>query len=1694
MVVFCIAVLCAFSVAYAFYNGRLNASTPSYHAGGNVTGRINKAPSNLNVKNLEFQKGDRVLLGTMNPELGEPIAVQLIDQSTYSNYNCPTYTVACTQSKEITSWLSLTTKAIAHSTTGIDLSDFSLDTVFESGTSYADFTSSYLSQDIDSLNSTINVNDLKILTYPNGNAFEKYLNRTVNPDAGLEAGLGLINYRFNKRGFYLVETEHYGFGATLANDLKFSENYWGGQFYNDNKGRKYVNYYIVGSTGRPTPYGSGVETNSALESKGLKYAIRPYTDVDVSNSVFGIGMGTSSGIGNISIPLLNSNYTALYTDAVGLPMKVRIENDILTDTTGLMQIQNTSGTTITKTTKDVKILLNATAQSGNDGYGGIYTVSALIFNEKGDFVYYKPLESAKGSGTYEFDLSGIAVGKYKIGIVNEAYNENSAAPADSSKITDVLPLEIVEPVSISVTPKTGLEFSKNVNNGDMVATYTTSNGVNPISVSVASDTSVLGHDNDYQKFTISGNNVVVNDPNGLHAGDYYFKLNAVDANGDPMGGVNSNTVHIVVAETNLTVAFDDPNQTKKSIAQAISGWSEKASVTPSIGAKVTYSKSGGSVGIINLDPDTGAITYTGGTAYGKITIKATADDDPSSGFDDYQSSEVTKEIVIYREIDGNVTPHANSSDSTIPTFKTSDANIKPNGIIGTIHGTLGTPDNITSGTTTYTYGLKNVDDHSYFSVDKNTGIIKTTADLSATTGTYQITVTVSDKWSTKEISVTINVGMAPAENLKFYENATSNTMITSKSASLTDTGVSVYATVKGSSNNNPVTYRLKDGEPTNVIDVNPNSGAVTIKNVGTVVIIAEKQGSGGQADAITELTFTVTAGSQEFIYTDASGNELPKSGNSYDDHSEVYGQGKTFQLYTAGNPPGSTVTYALQAGSPTDVISVDPNGLVSIYNASMNTQIGKVIVEATSHDPTGNYSDKTIELPITITKANQTISFKDVTPAQSGKGKVTPVIITQDISSNEGGVSVNDTSYYITIDPSIPTSLAWTSNGIDIEYNYDKEEGIEIPLHVEKAGNRNYNKAEANGKMRILGPDESTLTINRPGKIVYGDHFTLRSLQDDSSSSNVNYTFEVDNTIFVSSPTVKGNLAEFDALKCSDGSKINITVTRTADSEVTLSKVVTIEVLPKDINIVIDDKIKQKGEENPELTFQDFTSQLVSWNDVQDVVDLNDVVLSTTATTTSKAGSYPITGNTKTMNTTYSNYNFIFKEGKLMVDSNIDKDVDDDGKPDFNDPDGDGCPDLNIKWKDDDGNWVIINGDRDYDGIPDLNIDSDGDGIPDLNIDADNDGKPDINLVILKKSDWKPTKCVVQSATVKEEYCTGTNAKPQINVDTDSDNIPNINIDTNGDMKADFNISKDGKNPNINIGKIHAWTPDQDYTVNQFTYDTISKENAKPEINIDTDGDGRPDLNLDLDNDGIPDMNIDGDGDGIPDVNIDTTGDGKPNINIDTDNDGKPDENIVEIQEWKPSKDGNKDGFLFDTMEIEQKTELEDNGIKVEKPDGTSFLPNFALKVEDVTNTKQTEITTDAKEFIEEKQEVKKVYDVKLLKDGVEVQPDGMIKVKIPYEGINNPILIRKNNNGSYEKIHYTIEKGYLVYETEELGIVSIIGDKETNTSVMGTYTPNIGGALTGDETGIHLNLLLMFISFLVLMILKSNKQKDTFQ
>lgn len=139
---------------------------------------------------------------------------------------------------------------------------------------------------------------------------------------------------------------------------------------------------------------------------------------------------------------------------------------------------------------------------------------------------------------------------------------------------------------------------------------------------------------------------------------------------------------------------------------------------------------------------------------------------------------------------------------------------------------------------------------------------------------------------------------------------------------------------------------------------------------------------------------------------------------------------------------------------------------------------------------------------------------------------------------------------------------------------------------------------------------------------------------------------------------------------------------------------------------------------------------------------------------------------------------------------------------------------------DDENKKDWLNKDTDHDGYPDINLDLDGDDIPELNVDIDGDG------------------------------------------------IPDVNIDSDGDGKADINIdlNNDGE-PDLNIVKLKKWTPNHNVTKDgKIIYDTM--KGIKPEINIDSDGDGKADINIDDDGDGKPDRNIDTNGDGTADKNI----------------------------------------------------------------------------------------------------------------------------------------------------------------------------------------------------------------------------------
>ena len=244
----------------------------------------------------------------------------------------------------------------------------------------------------------------------------------------------------------------------------------------------------------------------------------------------------------------------------------------------------------------------------------------------------------------------------------------------------------------------------------------------------------------------------------------------------------------------------------------------------------------------------------------------------------------------------------------------------------------------------------------------------------------------------------------------------------------------------------------------------------------------------------------------------------------------------------------------------------------------------------------------------------------------------------------------------------------------------------------------------------------------------------------------------------------------------------------------------------------------------------------------------------------------------------------------------LNEDTDGDGEPDRNiDKDNDGKPDVNV--------------DTDADGMPDTNIDTDDDGEPDVNVDTDGDGKPDKNIY---DEDFDGTPDNVDPKNPP---------KPNVNVVVPDPNDPDkkivLNEDTDGDGKPDKNIvdeDLDGKpdpvdpknppKPNVNVVVPDPNDPDKEIILNHDTdgdgipdldivdadgdgkpdsIDPTDPNPPAPNVNVDTDKDGKPDLFIDVDHDFLPDVNIDTDKDGRPDINIDTDGDLEPDVNIDTD-------------------------------------------------------------------------------------------------------------------------------------------------------------------------------------------------------------------
>ncbi len=159
-------------------------------------------------------------------------------------------------------------------------------------------------------------------------------------------------------------------------------------------------------------------------------------------------------------------------------------------------------------------------------------------------------------------------------------------------------------------------------------------------------------------------------------------------------------------------------------------------------------------------------------------------------------------------------------------------------------------------------------------------------------------------------------------------------------------------------------------------------------------------------------------------------------------------------------------------------------------------------------------------------------------------------------------------------------------------------------------------------------------------------------------------------------------------------------------------------------------------------------------------------------------------------------------------------------------------------------------------------------------------------------------------------------------------------------------------------------------------------------------------------------------------------------------------------EERKEYEDWIKDAE--DKWESERKkvVETDDKSAKVEGQNGTTFDPNLELIVDDITDQPLPLLPKNANA----------VYDVYLQKGNTKVQPDGSIKVYLPYTDSEDPIIYQIDENGKVTEIKAEKEGNYVTFITDELGKFAISNTAQTNNKDNMCVVGPDGKVESGDE------------------------------
>ena len=233
-------------------------------------------------------------------------------------------------------------------------------------------------------------------------------------------------------------------------------------------------------------------------------------------------------------------------------------------------------------------------------------------------------------------------------------------------------------------------------------------------------------------------------------------------------------------------------------------------------------------------------------------------------------------------------------------------------------------------------------------IDEKTGKV-TTLGL----GTITVTATKAADQNYKDATASYTLTIVPGEQTGFgFENPNPESIVF-------ESGKIFSNEADGGQTDGAITYKIQAGD--SVADIDADSGELTIRNYGTVTVVATKAGNDKYKGATASYSLVVT--------------KIPQTGFAFENPAPEamdYEKDLTFTNTASGGEGTGAVTYSIDTGS--DVATVDANGKLTI------NKHGTVIVKATKAEDE-LYAQTDAKYSLTIRGLKQKpLEFEDPNP------------------------------------------------------------------------------------------------------------------------------------------------------------------------------------------------------------------------------------------------------------------------------------------------------------------------------------------------------------------------------------------------------------------------------------------------------------------------------------------------------------------------------------------------------------------------------------------------------------------------------------------------------------------------------------------------------------------------------------------